>query len=62
MLREWWKLRSTREQLILGSAFLLLFSSIGMNGLMINVIIGHAIFLLALPLVTISLGMSADPG
>ena len=40
-------------------AFLLLFSSIGMHGLMINVIIAHAIFLLALPLVTISLGLES---
>lgn len=44
---------------IMALAFLLLFSSIGMNGLMINVIIAHAIFLLALPLVTISLGLES---
>ena len=40
-------------------AFLLLFTTIGMSGLMINVIIAHAIFLLALPLVTISLGLES---
>ena len=44
---------------IMALAFLLLFSSIGMHGLMINVIIAHAIFLLALPLVTISLGLES---
>ncbi|MFD1158804.1 ABC transporter permease [Roseovarius aestuarii] len=44
---------------IMALAFLLLFSSIGMNGLMINVIIAHAMFLLALPLVTISLGLES---
>ena len=40
-------------------AVLLLFSTIGMNGLLINVIIAHAMFLLALPLVTISLGLES---
>ena len=44
---------------IMALAFLLLFSGIGMHGLMINVIIAHAIFLLALPLVTISLGLES---
>ena len=44
---------------IMALAFLLLFSTIGMNGLMINVIIAHAMFLLALPLVTISLGLES---
>lgn len=44
---------------IMALAFLLLFSTIGMNGLLINVIIAHAMFLLALPLVTISLGLES---
>ncbi len=44
---------------IMALAFLIFFSSAGVNGLMINVIIGHAIFLLALPLVTISLGLES---
>ncbi len=44
---------------IMALAFLIFFSSAGVNGLMINVIIAHAIFLLALPLVTISLGLES---
>lgn len=44
---------------IMALAFLLFFSSVGMHGWMLNVIIGHAIFLLALPLVTISLGLES---
>ena len=44
---------------IMALAFLLFFTSVGMNGWMINVVIGHAIFLLALPLVTISLGLES---
>ncbi len=44
---------------IMALAFLIFFSSVGVNGLMINVIIAHAIFLLALPLVTISLGLES---
>lgn len=44
---------------IMALAFLLFFSSVGINGLMANVIIAHAIFLLALPLVTISLGLES---
>ncbi len=44
---------------IMALAFLLFFTSIGVHGLMINVIIAHMIFLLALPLVTISLGLES---
>lgn len=44
---------------IMALAFLLFFSSVGMFGWTVNVIIGHAIFLLALPLVTISLGLES---
>ncbi|UXX83838.1 ABC transporter permease [Roseovarius pelagicus] len=44
---------------IMALGFLLLFTSAGMHGLLINVIIAHAIFLLALPLVTISLGLES---
>ncbi|WP_170771721.1 ABC transporter permease [Ruegeria lacuscaerulensis] len=44
---------------IMALAFLLFFTGIGLNGLMINVIIAHAVFLLALPLVTISLGLES---
>ncbi len=44
---------------IMALGFLLLFTSVGINGLMVNVIIAHAIFLLALPLVTISLGLES---
>ena len=44
---------------IMALGFLLLFTNVGMHGLMINVIIAHAIFLLALPLVTISLGLES---
>ncbi len=44
---------------IMALGFLLLFTTVGINGLMINVIIAHAIFLLALPLVTISLGLES---
>ena len=40
-------------------ASLLFFTTVGMNGLMINVIIAHAIFLAALPLVTISMGLES---
>lgn len=44
---------------IMALAFLLFYSMIGVNGLMINVIVAHAIFLLALPLVTLSLGLES---
>nr|WP_309504097.1 ABC transporter permease [uncultured Roseovarius sp.] len=44
---------------IMALGFLLLFTSTGFHGLMVNVIIAHAIFLLALPLVTISLGLES---
>ncbi|WP_037313440.1 ABC transporter permease [Ruegeria halocynthiae] len=44
---------------IMALAFLLMFSSIGMYGWAINVVIAHAVFLLALPLVTISLGLES---
>ena len=44
---------------IMALAFLLFFATVGMHGWTINVIIGHAIFLLALPLVTISLGLES---
>lgn len=43
--------------IILALAVLLFFTTINFNGFMINVIIAHAIFLVALPLVTISLGL-----
>jgi putative spermidine/putrescine transport system permease protein len=44
---------------IMALAFLLFFANVGMHGWAINAIIGHAIFLLALPLVTISLGLES---
>lgn len=44
---------------IMALGFMLLYTSVGINGLMINVLIAHAIFLLALPLVTISLGLES---
>ncbi len=44
---------------IMALAFLLFFTSVQVHGLMINVIIAHMIFLLALPLVTISLGLES---
>lgn len=44
---------------IIALGFLLLFTSIGVHGLFINGIIAHAVFLLALPLVTISLGFES---
>ena len=44
---------------IMALAFLIFFASVGMHGWMVNVIIAHAIFLLALPLVTISLGLES---
>ena len=44
---------------IMALAFLLFFTGVGMSGLVINVIIAHAVFLLALPLVTISLGLES---
>jgi putative spermidine/putrescine transport system permease protein len=44
---------------IMALASLLFFTTIGMTGLMINVIIAHAIFLAALPLVTISMGLES---
>jgi putative spermidine/putrescine transport system permease protein len=44
---------------IMALASLLFFTASGMHGLMINVIIAHAIFLVALPLVTISLGLES---
>lgn len=44
---------------IMALAFLIFFASSGYIGLKINVIIAHAIFLLALPLVTISLGFES---
>ena len=44
---------------IMALASLLFFTTIGMHGLMINVIIAHAIFLAALPLVTISMGLES---
>ena len=45
--------------IILALAVLLFFTTIDFNGFMINVIIAHAIFLVALPLVTISLGLES---
>ena len=44
---------------IMALAFLLFFTSIEVHGKMINVIIAHAIFLTALPLVTVSLGLES---
>ena len=44
---------------IMALASLLFFTTVGMHGLMINVIIAHAIFLAALPLVTISMGLES---
>jgi len=40
-------------------AFLLFFTTIEVHGKMINVIIAHAIFLTALPLITVSLGLES---
>lgn len=44
---------------IIALGFLLLFTSFGLHGLFINGIIAHAVFLLALPLVTMSLGFES---
>lgn len=44
---------------IMALAFLLWFTTLGMYGLKINVIIAHGVFLLALPLVTLSLGLES---
>lgn len=44
---------------IIALGFLLLFTSVGSHGFLINGIIAHAIFLLALPLVTISMGLES---
>jgi putative spermidine/putrescine transport system permease protein len=44
---------------IMALALLLFFTDAGMYGLMVDVIIAHMIFLLALPLVTISLGLES---
>jgi putative spermidine/putrescine transport system permease protein len=47
---------------IMALAILLFFTTTGMYGWLISVVIAHTIFLLALPLVTISLGLeSIDP-
>lgn len=45
--------------IIMALASMLFFTTIGMHGQVVNVIIAHAIFLLALPLVTISLGLES---
>ena len=44
---------------IMALAFLLFFTTIEVHGKMINVIIAHAIFLTALPLITVSLGLES---
>ncbi|HMB77004.1 MAG TPA: ABC transporter permease [Kiloniellaceae bacterium] len=44
---------------IMALAFLLFFTTVGVHGKMINVILAHSIFLVALPLVTISLGLES---
>jgi len=44
---------------IMALAFLLFFTTVGVHGKMINVIMAHGIFLVALPLVTISLGLES---
>lgn len=45
--------------IIMALASMLFFTTVGMHGQVINVVIAHAIFLLALPLVTISLGLES---
>lgn len=45
--------------IIMALASMLFFTTVGMHGQFINVVIAHAIFLLALPLVTISLGLES---
>ena len=45
--------------IILALGILLFFTTIDFSGFMINVIIAHAVFLVALPLVTISLGLES---
>ncbi|MEX0285599.1 MAG: ABC transporter permease [Paracoccaceae bacterium] len=44
---------------IMALAFLIFYTSVGLYGSMLSVLIAHAIFLLALPLVTISLGLES---
>ncbi len=45
--------------IIMALASMLFFTTIGSHGQFVNVVIAHAIFLLALPLVTISLGLES---
>ena len=40
-------------------AFLLFFNTVGVHGKIINVIVAHGIFLVALPLITVSLGFES---
>jgi len=44
---------------IMAVGFLTFFTTVGNHGQMVNVIIAHGIFLLALPLITISLGLES---
>ena len=45
--------------IIMALASMLFFTTIGSHGQFVNVVIAHAVFLLALPLVTISLGLES---
>lgn len=45
--------------IIMSVGFLTFFTTIGFHGQMINVIIAHGIFLLALPLITVTLGLDS---
>jgi putative spermidine/putrescine transport system permease protein len=44
---------------IMALAFLLFFTTIGVHGKLVNVIIAHGVFLIALPLITVSLGLES---
>jgi len=44
---------------IMALGFLLFFTTVGVHGKMINVVLAHAIFLTALPLITVSLGLES---
>ncbi len=44
---------------IMALAFLLFFTTVEVHGKMINVIIAHGVFLVALPLITVSLGLES---
>ena len=44
---------------IMALAFLLFFTTVGVHGKMMNVVVAHGIFLVALPLITVSLGFES---